>query len=354
MSGLAITVYSCEPDESSLFEELSPRFGIVPTIVRDAVPDVDVASMPHHRCISVGHKSEISGPTVRALREVGVEYISSRSIGVDHIDLRAAERVGITVENVVYAPDGVADHTVMLILMAIRNAAQVADAAARRDFRLPCARGKDLRDLTVGVLGVGNIGEAVIRRLRGFGCRVLACTNGRPAPVAPADLVTFDDLLRTSDIVTLHLPLDANTHHVIGHEQIATMKRGAVLVNTGRGALVDTGALVAALERGSLGGAALDVLEGEEELFYHDCTERLLGDHPLLSLQRMPNVIVTPHTAYYTERALRETVENTLINCLNFERGRTHEETQDRRRVRGHVGGARHLREVRDGDRSEH
>ncbi len=206
-----------------------------------------------------------------ALRGVGVEHLSTRSIGLDHIDVRAAEALGITVENVAYAPDGVADFTLMLILMLIRNVQEVVSAADRHDFRLARARGRDLRDLTVGVLGVGNIGTAVVRRLQGFGGRVLACTTGRDVTAA-AEYVSLPHLLAESDVVTLHLPLTADTHHVIGREQLATMKHGAFLVNTGRGALVDTDALVDALESGKLGGAALDVLEGEEGIFYVDRT----------------------------------------------------------------------------------
>jgi D-specific alpha-keto acid dehydrogenase len=314
-------VYGCEQAEADLFHELSPRFGIVPTITSAVVSEPTVISAPGNRCISVGHKSELTGPMLRTLEAAGVEYISTRSIGFDHIDLDAAEGLGITVENVVYAPDGVADFTLMLILMAIRNVKHVVSSAENHDFRLGRVRGKDLRDLTVGVLGVGHIGSAVITRLRGFGCRVLAYNNDRPAAVA-AEFVSRDALLRESDVVTLHMPLNPDTHHFIGREQLETMKPGALLVNTGRGALVDTDALLVALESGTLGGAALDVLEGEEGIFYFDRTTSPV-DHPLLRrLQRLPNAIVTPHTAYYTERALLDTVEATLAKCLSFERSR--------------------------------
>jgi len=338
MRGLGLTVYGCEPDEADLFNALCPRFGVVPTMTNDAVSDASVISMPGNRCISVGHKSEISASILRALREAGVEYISTRSIGFDHIDLRAADNLGVTVENVVYAPDGVADFTVMLILMAIRNVTGIVRSAEKHDFRLSSSRGKDLRDMTVGVLGAGHIGSAVIRRLHGFGCRVLASGNTRTEAPA-AEFVSLDELLLESDVITLHLPLNAATHHVIGRKQIEMMKRGAFLVNTGRGALVDTGALVVALETGRLGGAALDVLEGEEGLFYADCTTRPIVNHFLLRLLRLPNAIVTPHTAYYTERALYDTVERTLLNCLRFERSES-DETQDCDLVRGLLGGA--------------
>jgi D-specific alpha-keto acid dehydrogenase len=337
VAALGITIYGCEQDEADKFYELCPRFWIVPTILSAGVSEASVISVPRNRCISVGHKSDISGRVLRVLKEAGVEYISTRSIGFDHIDLHAADNLGITVENVVYAPDGVADYTLMLILMAIRNAKAIVSAAEKNDFRLSSARGKDLRDMTVGVLGAGHIGNAVIRRLHGFGCRVLAYSNGRTA-AAVADFVSLEKLLIESDIVTLHLPLNADTHHVIGRKQLAMMKHGAFLINTGRGALVDTEALIVALEGGRLGGAALDVLEGEDGLFYADCTARSIDNQFLLRLQRLPNAIVTPHTAYYTERALHDTVERTLANCLSFERNRTNDKTQDRDLVRGLLG----------------
>jgi D-specific alpha-keto acid dehydrogenase len=320
VTSLGITVYGCEQDEADLFHELCPRFGVVPTITSDAVSEAIVTSVPGNRCVSVGHKSEISASMLRALKDTGVEHVSTRSIGVNHIDLHAAAHLGITVENAVYAPDGVADYTVMLILMSIRNAKETVGSASMRDFRLRNVRGKELRDLTVGVVGVGSIGTAVIKRLHGFGCRVLA--SNRPGRESAVELVALDELLRESDVVTLHLSLNAQTHHLIGRREIEAMKPGAFLVNTGRGALVDTDALVGALEAGTLGGAALDVLEGEEGLFYFDCTNRPIDNRRLLALQRLPNVIITPHTAFYTRRALYDTVEQTLIKCRNFERGR--------------------------------
>jgi D-specific alpha-keto acid dehydrogenase len=139
--------------------------------------------------------------------------------------------------------------------------------------------------------------------------------------------------------VSLHTPLNTETHHIIGREQIETMKGGAFLINTGRGALVNTEALIEALEGGTLGGAALDVLEGEEGLFYFDCTEKPIDNQFLLRLQKLPNAIITPHTAYYTERALYDTVERTLMNCLNFERNRSNGKATDRDLVRGMLGG---------------
>ncbi|MCW5718046.1 MAG: D-lactate dehydrogenase VanH-A [Bauldia sp.] len=318
----AMTVFGCEPDEADMFAALAPRLGVVATTTGAPVSEASLLSAPRNRCISVGHKSELGRPLFRALVVAGVRHITTRSIGFDHIDLAAAREAGIVVENVVYPPDGVADYTLMLMLMAVRNARGTIGAVANLDFR-PGVRGRDLRDMTVGVVGVGNIGEAVIRRLAGFGCSVLAASKG-PQVAAPAEFVPLAELLRRSDVVTLHVPLDAGTHHLIGPGEIAAMRQGAVLVNTGRGGLVDTGALVAALESGHLGGAALDVIEGEDGIFYHDRSARR-PDHPFLErLLRLPNALITPHTAYYTTRQLHDTVERTLRNCLSFERSNTY------------------------------
>jgi D-specific alpha-keto acid dehydrogenase len=217
----------------------------------------------------------------------------------------------------------VADYTLMLMLMAVRHAKSMIRRTEAHDYRLGEVRGKELRDLTIGVIGTGRIGAAVIDRLKGFGCQVLAHDD---RPEAVAAYAPLDELLRLSDIVTLHTPLNADTHHLLNRERIARLKHGAFVINTGRGPLVDTEALIPALESGRLGGAALDVLEGEEGIFYADCRDKPIYSKPLLRLQQLPNVLISPHTAYYTDHALRDTVENSLINCSNFDRGKQQHE----------------------------
>jgi D-specific alpha-keto acid dehydrogenase len=315
-SAVGITIYGCGPDEAALFREMAPRLGVVPTITEAAVSEVNIGLALGNRCISVGHKTQVTNATLLALSEAGVTYISTRSVGYNHIDVEFAEAVGISVETVAYSPDSVADYTLMLMLMAVRHAKSVIRRADVHDYRLNDVRGKELRDLTVGVIGTGRIGAAVVNRLRGFGCRILAHDT---RPVTPADYVSLGELLEQSDIVTLHTPLTAETHHLLDRRRIARMKRGAVIVNTGRGALLDTEALVSALESGRLGGAALDVLEGEEGIFYADCSDRPIESELLLRLHGLPNVLITPHTAYYTDHALSDTVEQSLTNCLHHE-----------------------------------
>src|SRR6266516_3999977 len=300
---------------------MAPRFDVTPSITAAAVSAATVELASGNRCISVGHKTQITSATLRALSRAGVEYISTRSIGYNHIDVEYAENVGILVENVTYSPGSVADYTLMLMLMAVRDAKAIIRRAEVHDYRLSDVRGKELRDLTIGVIGTGRIGAAVMDRLRGFGCRVLAYDNRRRTS---ADYVALDELLRQSDIVTLHTPLDADTYHLLNRQRLEQMKHGAFIVNTGRGALLDTKALVPALESGRLGGAALDVLEGEEGIFYADCRNKPIESKPLLRLQELPNALISPHTAYYTDHALSDMVKNSIINCLEFERRNQH------------------------------
>lgn len=318
---LGITIYGCGQDEAALFREMAPRFGMTPTITDAAVSVANVDLAFRNRCISVDHRTRIANSTLRVLGRAGVKYISTRSIGHNHIDVEHAESLGISVGTVAYSPDSVADYTLMLMLMAVRNAKSMVRRADVHDYRLDDVRGRELRDLTVGVVGTGRIGAAVMDRLRGFGCRTLAHDN---RPETAADHVPLDELLRLSDIVTLHTPLNADTHHLLNRHRIERMKHGAFVINTGRGSLLDTEALVAALESGRLGGAALDVIEGEEGIFYADRRTDPIESKPLLRLQELPNVLLSPHTAYYTDHALRDTVENSLTNCLAFERRNHH------------------------------
>jgi D-specific alpha-keto acid dehydrogenase len=314
-----ITIYGCGKDEAVLFRALAPRFGVVPVITDAPVSEENVELASGNRCISVGHKTEVTNSTLLALSRAGVKYISTRSVGCNHIDVRFAESVGVTIGTVAYSPDSVADYTLMLMLMAVRHAKSMIRRTEAHDYRLGDVRGKELRDLTIGVIGTGRIGTAVIDRLKGFSCQVLAHDDHRKAAAA---YVSLDELLGRSDIITLHTPLNADTHHLLNRERIARLKEGAFVVNTGRGPLVDTEALIPALECGRLGGAALDVLEGEEGIFYADCRDKPIYSKPLLRLQQLPNVLISPHTAFYTDHALRDTVENSLINCSNFDGGK--------------------------------
>jgi len=318
---VGITIYGCGQDEAVLFREMAPGFGVRPAITEAAVSEANIELAFGNRCISVGHKTQITNSTLYALSQASVEYISTRSVGYNHINVKYAQSVGITIGNVAYSPDSVADYTLMLMLMAVRNAKSIVRRADMHDYRLNDVRGKELRDLAIGVIGTGRIGAAVVDRLRGFGCRILAYDT---RPKTDADYVALDELLQQSDIVTLHTPLNAGTRHLLNSQRIGQMKHGAFIVNTGRGSLLDTETLIPALESGRLGGAALDVVEGEEGIFYADCRNKSMVSKSLLRLQQLPNVIISPHVAYYTDHALSDMVENSIINCLEFERSKQH------------------------------
>ncbi|WP_245665814.1 D-isomer specific 2-hydroxyacid dehydrogenase family protein [Actinoplanes subtropicus] len=316
-----MTIYGCGQDEAALFLQMAPRLGVLPTIVEAAICEANVDLARGNRCVSVDHRNPVTNSIIRGLSEIGVRYISTRSVGFNHIDVEYAGSVGITVGNVAYSPDSVADFALMQMLMVLRRMKSIIRRTDIHDYRLDVVRGRELRDQTVGVIGTGRIGAAVLHRLRGFGCRILAHDS---YPRHGVDYVPLDELLRQSDIVTLHTPLTPETHHLLNRQRIAQMKHGAIVINTGRGPLIETDALVTALEEGRIGGAALDVVEGEEEIFYADHSDKSVKSGKLLRLQEMANVIISPHTAYYTDHALSDTVENSLTNCLTFESGYRH------------------------------
>lgn len=316
---VGITVYGCAPDERHLFDSLAPAHGVTLSTTPEPVSEENAHLARGVGCVSVSHKTPISNETILALKKVGTRYISTRSVGFDHIDVDFAESIGITVGNVAYSPDSVADYTLMLMLMSVRRMKSTIRRTDTHDYRPATTRGRELRDLTVGVVGTGRIGAAVVDRLRGFGCDVLAY-DVRPRPATEGvEHVDLDTLVERSDIVTLHAPLSAQSHHLLDRRRIGRMRPGAYVVNTGRGALVETPALVAALAEGRLGGAALDVIEGEEGIFYADLRGREVPNGWLARLQEMPNVLVSPHIAYFTDHALRDTVENSIVNCREFE-----------------------------------
>lgn len=261
--------------------------------------------------------SIITTPVTREMmdrfREGGVRMISTRTIGYDHIDVAYAKEIGMAVSHITYDPEGVAEYTVMMMLMAVRKTQNILERGARNDFTLEGLLGGKLSDMTVGIIGTGRIGRAVLRDLSGFGCRLLYYNRNRNAEAdGYAERVPLDRLLEESDIVSLHLELNGETFHFIGSDEIAAMKTGAILVNTARGPLVDTDALAAGLDSGHLGGAALDVIEDEFGLYYYDCSGKNIDNRALKILRGRPDVLITHHMAFYYEQAIRDMVYNSL------------------------------------------
>lgn len=255
-------------------------------------------------------------------RELGIGGIATRSIGYDHIDVAHARGLGIRVAHAAYPPEGVADYAIMLMLMALRKVKLIQRHVTAQDFGLEGKIGRSLASCTVGVVGTGQIGACVVRRLQGFGCRVLAYDPVERAELAGlATYVGLDELLRSSDVVTLHAPGLPENHHMIGAAQLGLMREGAVLVNAARGSLVDTGALLDALESGHLGGAALDTIEHEAGLYYLDRSRDVLPNRDRAALMALPNVIVTPHMAFYTAEDVEGMVRSNVEALLAFAAG---------------------------------
>lgn len=257
-----------------------------------------------------------------AYHALGIRAIATRSIGYDHIDVAHARKLGMRIAAAAYPPEGVAEYTIMLMLMALRRMKLIDLQNAAQDFGLRGKIGRELSSCTVGVIGTGRIGTTVVRQLAGFGCRILACDPAeKPAVRELARYVTLDELLREADIVTLHPPGLACNHHLIGERELGLMKADAILINAARGMLVDSEALICALEQGRLGGAALDTVENEVGLYYLDRSGDALANRERAILSSFPNVIVTPHMAFYTARDVRYMVRTDVEALLAFERG---------------------------------
>ncbi|GAB4566598.1 MAG: 2-hydroxyacid dehydrogenase [Anaerolineae bacterium] len=324
-------------------------FGVEPeaeAYLRERLSDLDLelAFCPHPftpdevdgcaagaHILSVFVNEHVSAETME--RMPSLRLIATRSTGYDHIDLEAADRLGITVCNVPrYGENTVAEHTFALILALSRKVHQAWVRTQRGDFSIEGLRGFDLHGKTLGVVGTGSIGLHVIRIARGFGMQILAYDvrpNDLLAEVLGYTYVSLDELLERSDIISLHVPLLPATHHLINRERLARVKRGAILINTARGGVVDTDALLWALDEGILAGAGLDVIEGEEVigeekqlLVARGAEEKLrMAVRVHLLLQR-ENVVFTPHIAFNSREALERILETTAQNIRAFLAGR--------------------------------
>jgi D-lactate dehydrogenase len=261
---------------------------------------------------------------VRSFAEVGVQLIALRSAGFNNVDLAAADAHGISVCRVpAYSPHAVAEHTFALILALVRKIPRAYNRVREGNFALDGLLGFDLAGKTIGVIGVGNIGSVVAQIARGFGCKVLG-TDPFPRKECESAGVRYcslDELLSEADIVTLHCPLDGSTRHLIDGRALARMKSGAILVNTSRGSVLDTRAVIGALKRSQLGGLAIDVYEEEEALFFEDHSAETIMDDQFVRLLTFPNVLITGHQAFFTQEALTAIAETTIANLNAFEEG---------------------------------
>jgi D-lactate dehydrogenase len=272
-------------------------------------------------CVFVNDR--LDEAALRVLSEVGVRLVASRSAGYNHVDLPAARALGLPVVRVpAYSPYAVAEHTVGLILALNRRIHRAYARVREGNFALAGLLGFDLHGRTAGVVGTGKIGALVARILHGFGCEVLT-HDLYPNPECEAlgvQYVALPELFARSDVVTLHCPLTPETEHLVDARALEQMKPGVMLINTSRGALIDTRAVIEALKSGKLGYLGLDVYEEEADLFFEDLSERVIQDDVFTRLLTFPNVLITGHQAFFTREALANIAETTLRNIAEVER----------------------------------
>ena len=321
---MKVAVFSTKPYDREYLDRANAGHG-------HALSFFEAHLAPETAVLAVGHDAvcafvndTVNAEVLRQLAAGGTRLIALRSAGFNHVDLAAARDLGITVARVpAYSPHAVAEHAVGLILTLNRKLHRAYARVREGNFSLNGLRGFDLYGRTVGIIGTGKIGTELARIMLGFGCRVLAFD----IEVSPAcrdlgvEYVTLDELLRGSDIVSLHCPLNEHTHHLINAARLATMKRGVMLINTSRGRLIDTRAAIAALKSGQIGYLGIDVYEEEEQLFFEDLSSQIIHDDVFMRLLTFPNVMVTAHQAFFTDEALLNIAGTTIANVTAFERG---------------------------------
>jgi lactate dehydrogenase-like 2-hydroxyacid dehydrogenase len=315
---MRILAYSHRSDETEFFKDFSNKYNIE-VVLTESEPTMETAGLAKgFDCISI-ITTIIDSKLIEKFYELGVKFISTRTIGYDHIDLKKAKELGIHVGNATYSPNSVADYTIMLMLMTIRKVRLIMEKSSVQDYSLKGVQGKELPNLTIGVLGTGRIGRTVIKHLSGFECKVLAFDIYENEEVkAYAEYVDLNTILKNSDILTLHMPATENNYHMINKESIKLMKKQVYIINTARGSLINTDDLIEAIENKKIGGAALDVIEQEANLYYNNLNGEISENRDLAILKSFPNVIVTPHTAFYTDQAVSDMVENSIKSCILF------------------------------------
>lgn len=264
--------------------------------------------------------------SLKALAGVGVQLVALRCSGFNNVDLDAAASLGVAIARVPeYSPNAVAEHAIALTLTLNRKIHRACQRVRECNFSLEGLVGFDMAGKTFGVVGTGRIGRAMIRIANGFGCRTLAFDKSPDPELEASGAVVYaslERLCRESDIVSLHVPLAESTRHLIDERAISWMKPTAILINTGRGALIETKALIGALKAKRLGGAGLDVYEEEEGVFFRDLSNQGIDDDLLARLLTFPNVVITAHQAFLTQEALTEIARATLSSVSEFEQGK--------------------------------
>ena len=321
---MRVVVFSTKPhDRQFLNEANAGRHELVflePRLVQETA---GLAAGAEAVCLFVhDHADE---PILKALADLGVRHIALRCAGFNNIDVAAAGRLGISVARVpAYSPHGVAEHAAALLLTLNRRVHRAYTRVRDGNFALEGLLGFDLHGKTVGVVGTGKIGVCFAAIMRGFGCRVLAhdIAENPDALALGVEYCAIDRLFAESHVISLHCPLTPKTRHLIDANSLARMRSGVFIINTGRGPLIDTSAVIRGLKSGKIGALALDVYEEEEGVFYEDLSGGILADDQLARLLTFPNVLVTSHQAFFTREAILAIAQTTMGNLDDFAAGR--------------------------------
>ncbi|WP_373533248.1 2-hydroxyacid dehydrogenase [Vampirovibrio sp.] len=321
---MRVAIFSVKPYDKEYLEKMNEPFQHELTFfeARLSAETVSLASGFEAVCPFVN--DQLDAPILKTLAQNGTRLLALRSAGFNHVDLKAAEANGLTVARVpAYSPYAIAEHTVGLMLDLNRNIHRAYNRVREGNFSLDGLMGFDMNGKTVGIVGTGKIGAIVANILKGFGCQLLAYD-----PYPNSDCIalgvrytSLETLYKDADIITLHCPLTPDSRHLIDDQAIAQMKDSVMLINTSRGAVVDTSAVIAGLKSGKIGYLGLDVYEEEADLFFEDLSNRVIQDDLFLRLLTFPNVIITGHQAFFTHEAIAHIAHTTLKNIQDFEQG---------------------------------
>lgn len=278
-----------------------------------------------HEAVCVFVNDQVTDKVIERLAEGGTKVLLLRSAGFNHVDLEAAEKHGLTVLRVpAYSPHAVAEHALALIMTLNRKTHKAYNRVRENNFSLERLTGFDIYGKVAGVIGTGKIGALFAWKMMGLGCKVIAYDPKPDKELEEAGVTYADlpDLLSQADIISLHTPLIKETHHIINDEAVGMMKDGVMLINTSRGALIDTQAVIKGLKKGKIGYLGIDVYEQEEQLFFKDLSETIIQDDMIMRLMTFPNVLITAHQAFFTGEALSEIAHTTLQNLKDYQDGK--------------------------------
>ena len=316
---MRMTVYAVQPEEIPVFRRLE-QLGSAEFRLTEEKPSLrNLDLLTGVDAVNVISDTVITLELWQAWKERGIRAAVTRTIGMEHMNCQIGESLGIPVFNITYSPASVADYAIMMMLMVLRHVKPMMYRYLGQDYTMTGYLGRELPNMTVGILGAGRIGTTVLKHLRGFGCRLLYWNRStRPELETLAESVPLDTLLQQSDILSVHLAANSETEGFLNRERIGAMKHGAVLINTARGPIVDTEALIEALETCHLSAAGLDVFDGDRSIYYRDYKNKTVHSQQKAILDAMPNVLMLPHMAYYTDQAMEDMVCNSVKAVADY------------------------------------